>query len=127
MMSAILSQVKPGKRNTHHLDGQLLHLQVLQHLFNWNEEINELANNFIDRNLPKGPFVGIHLRNGVDFTRACDLLKNTNQLFSSAQCLGYFNEHGQATKEMCSPSDNEVYSKVETAVRSVQALSVSNE
>ena len=25
---------------------------------------------------------------------------------------------------MCSPSDNEVYSKVETAVRSVQALSV---
>ena len=42
-------------------------LHLHEHLFNWNEEINELANNFIDRNLPKGPFVGIHLRNGVDF------------------------------------------------------------
>ena len=52
------------------------------------------------------------------------MLKNTKQLFSSAQCVGYFNEHGETTKEMCSPSVTEVYSKVESAVKSVQALSV---
>ena len=51
-------------------------------------------------------------------------MKDTKQLFSSAQCVGYFNEHGQATKEMCNPSANEIYTKVESAVNSVQALSV---
>ena len=51
-------------------------------------------------------------------------MKDTKQLFSSAQCLGYFNEHGKATKEMCIPSVNEIYTKVESAVKSVQALSV---
>ena len=38
--------------------------------------------------------------------------------------MGYFNENGHTTKEMCSPSTTEVYSKVESAVKSVQALSV---
>ena len=52
------------------------------------------------------------------------MLKNTKQLFSSAQCVGYFNEHGETTKEMCSPSVTEVYSKVESAVKSVQAVAV---
>lgn len=103
---------------------RLTNLPLHKHLFNWNEEINKLAENFIRKNLPQGQFVGVHLRNGIDFTRACDLLKDTKQLFSSAQCLGYFNEHGEATKEMCSPSLDEIYSKVESAVKSAQALSV---
>ena len=38
--------------------------------------------------------------------------------------MGYFNENGHTTKEMCSPSPTEVYAKVESAVKSVQALSV---
>ena len=52
------------------------------------------------------------------------MLKDTKQLFSSAQCLGYFNEHGEATKEICNPSTVNIYSKVESAVKSVQAVSV---
>ena len=51
-------------------------------------------------------------------------MKDTKQLFSSAQCVGYFNENGKTTREMCSPPVTEVYSKVEAAVKSVQALSV---
>ena len=38
--------------------------------------------------------------------------------------MGYFNENGKTTREMCSPPVSEVYSKVEAAVKSVQALSV---
>ena len=56
--------------------------------------------------------------------RACDLISDTKSLFSSAQCLGYFNENGDATKEMCTPSVQEVYSKIKLAVQSVQAQSV---
>ena len=43
------------------------HLHLHEYLFNWNDEINSMADAFIKDNLPYGPFVGVHLRNGVDF------------------------------------------------------------
>ena len=43
------------------------HLHLHQYLYNWNDEINKMADSFIKDNLPDGPFVGVHLRNGVDF------------------------------------------------------------
>ena len=52
------------------------------------------------------------------------LSDNTKSLFASAQCVGYFNENGDATKEMCIPSNNEIYSKIELAINTVHATSV---
>lgn len=34
---------------------------------NWNKDMQDKAKNFIKKTLPKGAFVGIHLRNGFDW------------------------------------------------------------
>ena len=41
--------------------------QNLQQFMKWSRVIDTKANDFIKKELPEGPFVGIHLRNGVDF------------------------------------------------------------
>ena len=46
------------------------------------------AEDFIRSILPKGPFIGVHMRNGVDWSRACEHVVNAPTLFASAQCLG---------------------------------------
>ena len=43
------------------------HLHLHGHLYNWNKKLNEMADTFVEKQLPKAPFVGVHLRNGVDF------------------------------------------------------------
>lgn len=42
---------------------------VLHKYLKWNEEMTAKAERYIKSELPKGPFVGIHLRNGVDWVK----------------------------------------------------------
>lgn len=72
----------------------------------WSDEISSEADEFIKYNLPNGAFMAIHLRNGIDWVRACQHIPQSPNLFAAAQCLGYQNEHGNATEEMCLPSKN---------------------
>lgn len=58
---------------------------------------------FIKNTLPRGAFIGIHLRNGIDWVRACEHVPQSPNLFAAPQCLGYRNEKGKATMEMCLP------------------------
>ena len=46
---------------------------------------------------------------------ACEHIEQSPLMFGAAQCLGYRNEHGTATREMCLPSD-------ETIIRDVTAV-----
>ena len=62
-----------------------------------------MATEFIRTRLPPEPFIGVHLRNGVDWSRACQHVVNAPNLFASAQCLGYRNENGRASSELCLP------------------------
>jgi peptide-O-fucosyltransferase len=39
----------------------------LQKFVKWSTSMNKKADKFIKDVLPEGPFVGIHLRNGIDF------------------------------------------------------------
>lgn len=39
----------------------------LQRYLKWNKEMSQAANTFIKTKLPKGGFIGIHLRNGIDW------------------------------------------------------------
>jgi len=90
----------------------------------WSANIRNQAIDFIQSNLPAGPFIGIHLRNGIDWTRACEHIQHSPNLFSAPQCLGYRNEKGIATQEMCFPSQETIVKQVKLAVKEYRAKSV---
>nr|CAG4639861.1 EOG090X02RM [Daphnia pulex]SVE84759.1 EOG090X02RM [Daphnia pulex] len=90
----------------------------------WSRRIVDRAVNFIRNVLPIGAFVGIHLRNGVDWTRACEHLEHSPNLFSAPQCLGYRNELGIASQEMCFPPHDLIAKQVKLAVKDYHAKSV---
>lgn len=69
----------------------------------WSDRVQSAAAKFIKDVLPKGAFIGVHLRNGIDWIRACEHIKTSRNLFAAAQCLGYRNENGNATMDMCIP------------------------
>nr|CAG4647741.1 EOG090X02RM [Moina brachiata]SVE92902.1 EOG090X02RM [Moina brachiata] len=98
-------------------------VKLHQHL-EWSDVIANRAIDFIRNTLPIGPFVGIHLRNGVDWERACEHIEHSPNLFSAAQCLGYRNEKGVATQEMCIPSVETITKQLKQAVKEYQAKSV---
>lgn len=78
--------------------------RVLHKYLKWSLEIENRAKDFIKNSLPKGAFLGIHLRNGIDWVRACDHVNEAKNLFSSPQCLGYRNEHGPLYMDLCMPT-----------------------
>ncbi|CAK1549858.1 unnamed protein product [Leptosia nina] len=83
----------------------------------WNVKMKEKAKSFIKQNMRGGGFLGIHLRNGQDWVRACDHIKNSPTLFSSPQCVGYKNERGPLTFSMCLPSKSEIIKQVKRALK----------
>lgn len=83
----------------------------------WSENIQKQARHFIENKLPRGAFVGLHLRNGIDWVRACEHVNHSPSLFSAPQCLGYRNERGKATHEMCFPSKETIVKQVKRYLR----------
>ncbi|VDK32623.1 unnamed protein product, partial [Anisakis simplex] len=70
--------------------------QPLQKYLLWNPSIQQKAIQFINQHL-KRPFIGIHLRNDVDWDNVCKHIGEegqTGNLFASAQCTGYSGEFG---------------------------------
>lgn len=57
-------------------------------------------------------------------TRACEHIEHSPNLFSAPQCLGYRNEKGIATQEMCFPSKETVFKQVKQAVKQYGAKSI---
>ena len=57
-------------------------------------------------------------------TRACEHINHSPNLFSAPQCLGYRNELGTATQEMCFPSKENIIKQVKLAVKEYSAKSV---
>lgn len=91
----------------------------LQKYLQWSDNIEKEANAFIKNNLPKGGFVGIHLRNGIDWVRACEHIPESPNLFAAAQCVGYQNEKGKATKDMCLPSKEAVIRQLKRVIKNI--------
>ncbi|XP_043275938.1 GDP-fucose protein O-fucosyltransferase 1 [Venturia canescens] len=84
---------------------------------NWNDNMLNRAKKFIKETLPRGGFVGIHLRNGIDWVRACEFISSTPNLFAAPQCLGYRNERGKATHSMCLPNLNVILRHLKRVIR----------
>lgn len=93
----------------------------LQKFLEWSTAIESKAYNFIRQTLPNGAFVGIHLRNGIDWVRACEYIPSSPSLFSAPQCLGYRNEKGQATTEMCLPSKHTIIRQLKRIIKKFAA------
>ncbi|XP_043253909.1 GDP-fucose protein O-fucosyltransferase 1 [Colletes gigas] len=83
----------------------------------WNTLMLDKAKAFIKQKLSKGAFVGIHLRNGIDWVRACEFISSTPNLFAAPQCLGYRNERGKATSAMCLPSFDLIVRHLKRVIR----------
>uniref|UniRef100_A0A0C9PIE6 GDP-fucose protein O-fucosyltransferase 1 n=1 Tax=Fopius arisanus TaxID=64838 RepID=A0A0C9PIE6_9HYME len=91
--------------------------KYLQKCVIWSDEMQRKARKFIKDNLPKGAFIGIHLRNGIDWVRACEFISTTPNLFAAPQCLGYRNERGKATQGMCLPSLDIILKHIKRVIR----------
>lgn len=93
----------------------------------WSDDIQSSANHFIKNVIPKGAFIGIHLRNGVDWIRACEHIKSSPNLFSAAQCLGYRNERGNVTMDMCLPSRDIIVRQLKRHIKAAKEQGRHNE
>lgn len=89
---------------------------ALQKYLIWTEQMQSKASNWVKATLQKGAYIGIHLRNGVDWSRACEHIKESPNLFSAAQCLGYRNENGVATNELCQPSKELIIQQIKEEI-----------
>lgn len=93
----------------------------------WNKKYRDLAVDYIKKNLPKGSFVGIHLRNGIDWVRACEHVRDSQQLFASPQCLGYTNEKGMLYPELCMPGKELIIRQIKRLIKNVKQDHPKNE
>ncbi|KAF6214595.1 hypothetical protein GE061_009338 [Apolygus lucorum] len=88
----------------------------------WSDNVSKEADEFIKTKLPRGAFIALHLRNGLDWVRACEHIKSSPSLFAAPQCLGYRGEGGKATVDMCLPDARIVTKQVKRLARGVKDL-----
>ncbi|XP_001199864.2 GDP-fucose protein O-fucosyltransferase 1 isoform X2 [Strongylocentrotus purpuratus] len=90
-----------------------LEKNYLHKYFKWSADIENEGNTYITDNIER-PYVGLHLRNGADWARTCDLADGTMpRLLSSHQCLGV---HPTSTttvhRQLCMQSEELVSEEV---------------
>ncbi|VIO89526.1 GDP-fucose protein O-fucosyltransferase 1 precursor, putative [Brugia malayi] len=102
----------PARTDHHHL----------QRYLRWSEPIVTEANKFIAESLEK-PFIGIHLRNDIDWKNLCHMVheNETEKLFGSAICTG---RNGKLTAEMCLPSLETIIKDVTKEVLKLKVRSI---
>ncbi|KFD70257.1 hypothetical protein M514_09215 [Trichuris suis] len=103
--------------------------ESLQRYLRWSTEIRKEANDFIEQELGDRPFLGVHLRNNLDWPNVCKDLTPKWHIFDSRQCLGDNFEHSVMTKEICMPSKSTILRQVrETLLRTgLRVLFVASE
>jgi len=91
-------------------------VQVHRYL-KWSDAVNGPANAFVRDRIRPGKFIGVHVRNGIDWVRACEHITKNTLLFSAPQCLGYRNEYGKATPELCYPTFETIVKQLKRLIR----------
>lgn len=87
----------------------------LQKYVKFSEDILDLASRFIAASNLKRPFIGIHLRNGMDWVRSCKHIGSStvyHDFMGSAQCCGYDSKKHSLTEDMCLPTKTSIVEKV---------------
>lgn len=83
----------------------------------WSVNVVNKAKQFVKKNMSGGSILGIHLRNGQDWAKACQHVRDSPTLFAAPQCVGYKNERGLLTVSMCLPQKSEIIKQVKRAVK----------
>ncbi|XP_013200489.1 GDP-fucose protein O-fucosyltransferase 1 [Amyelois transitella] len=94
----------------------------LQKYLSWSDEFKTKSKNFIKNNMSGGGFLGIHLRNGPDWTKACRHVHDSPMLFAAPQCVGYKNEKGPLTISMCLPDKMDIVKQVKRALKKLSDI-----
>lgn len=81
-------------------------LWSLQRFLVLSDAIQQEAEVYINEYFPAKSFIGIHLRNGIDWTNACSGAVGAHQYMASPQCLQGSDD--TISKQMCLPSKSEV-------------------
>ena len=102
------------------------HLE-LQRSLEWTDLWRQRGERWVETNMGRAGVAGVrylalHLRNGLDWVKACQHSQTGGQaglanLFSSAQCLGYNNQHGHLTRDLCLPSEQIIVQQMEQIIR----------
>lgn len=79
----------------------------LQKYIQWSDKIQDEIDHHIQKLFNNDLYVGIHLRNGADWERACEHAKDQIRYMASPQCLGYKN-YEKLPANLCYPSTTEV-------------------
>ncbi|KAL4706014.1 hypothetical protein ACJJTC_014236 [Scirpophaga incertulas] len=96
---------------------------VLLHKYlKWSDDIANKSKQFIKKNMSGGAFIGIHLRNGHDWVKACQHVHDSPILFAAAQCVGYKNERGPLTMSMCLPHISEIIKQVKRSLKKISDI-----
>ncbi|XP_052756859.1 GDP-fucose protein O-fucosyltransferase 1 isoform X2 [Galleria mellonella] len=95
---------------------------ILQKYIAWNDDILNKSKIFIKENMNGGGFLGIHLRNGQDWVKACRHVKDSPTLFAAPQCVGYKNERGPLTSSMCFPHKSDIIKQVKRALKKLNDI-----
>lgn len=86
----------------------------------WSDNIEEEAGSHIQKLMGNEKFIGIHLRNGVDWKNACEHVEGNENYMASPQCLGY-GRGTKVTQKMCFPPKEEILRLVKNAVLKTKA------
>jgi len=81
----------------------------------WSDKMVAEASHFIYDLLRDQKFIAIHLRNGVDWEKACQHAVSMTHMMSSPQCTGY-NSKDLIPMEMCLPDRKTIVSDLRQAV-----------
>lgn len=86
-----------------------------QKYFQWSDTILNEVNSYITKTFGERKFIGIHLRNGIDWKNACSHVADGLPAFmASPQCLEGTNR--LVKQDICFPSDESILEKLKNVV-----------
>lgn len=103
----------------------------IQAFLEWSEPVRRRRDDFIEQHLKRGPYLAIHLRNGMDWERACEHVNRPDwgdhHFMSSPQCTGYRRKQRRFTHKMCLPTEEMVEKHVLRLAQNVSSLFVATD
>lgn len=98
----------------------------LHQYLQWSDDIAAERDSVIQSKLSRGKFVGVHVRNAMDWESACKHIDQSSgaSFMAAPQCVGYSAGVGTVTKEMCLPTSTLIAEETAKAVKRIGASSV---